>query len=79
LENEAGQVDRLISGTIGRSPDEDFNREAGRKLCYGDRPRRGFLCGQDWSEEAGEGDESDESEELGSCQSVSHRNSFHGW
>ena len=55
-EDEARQVDGLIGGPIGRSPGEDFNREAGRKLGYGDRSRRGLLCGQAWSDEAGEGD-----------------------
>jgi hypothetical protein len=74
LEDEAGQVDRLTGGTVGRSSREDLDCEAGRKLGHGDRPRRGILCGQAWSEEAGEGDESEES---GSRQSGSHRGSFH--
>ncbi len=56
LDDEAGQVDRLLRRPVGWSTGEDLDREAGRELGYGNRSWCRLLRGQAWSDEAGECD-----------------------
>jgi hypothetical protein len=71
LEDETGQVNRLIWGLSGWGTGEDFNRDARRELHHGDRSRCGLLRGHAWREEPGESEEGDEPKKWDS-----HRDSF---